>query len=187
MSRIEPRKPDPIFDPTFAGDVNTARVQSAVWRFDQAIAGANAEWGHDRLPYIVSDETRIKWWRNVDALNRAINANDPEKVTAMVDNMVKGLQKLRDEATAAGHAKSDHRTMETALPSGGVLCVVQGWPEHAHRPEPRPNVQVYSIEEIARLIDSQFSLVQKTKALFPDAKVTNARNKYADLNDEVPF
>jgi hypothetical protein len=185
-TKLAPRKPDPMFEPGFASDVNTSRVQSAVWRFDQAMAEVNTEWGHDRLPYLVSEDTRAKWWRATAALWDAVRENDPEKVTALVDNLVtNGVRRLKDEATAAGAKKSDARVMETAMPSGGVLCVVQGWPEHAHRPEPRPNVHVYTIEEIARLIDSQFSLVNKTKELFADAKVVAKRNVL--LDDEVPF
>lgn len=190
MAKLSPRKPDPIFEPTLADDVNSARVQSAVWRYDQKRASVEREWGTDRLPYLVGDDMRAKWWRAIAALEAAIRLNDPDKVTPLVDNLVdpgKGFDKLIEEAIRAGHAKLDARVMETALPSGAVLCIVQGWPEHAHRPDPRPNVQVFTIEEIARLIDTEFSLVQKTKALFPDAAVVAPRRNPVYLDDEIPF
>jgi len=67
----KPEKPDQ-WSIRSSGDWITHDImQSVLWDYDHKIIEVEKVWGVDRLPYLVSDETRRKWWRAVDALNQA--------------------------------------------------------------------------------------------------------------------
>lgn len=189
MSRrvAKPVKPDPILQPDLARDLVKSRVQSAVWDYDQAVDQVEKTWGVDRLPYIVSDATRLKWWRAVDALNEAIKDGNAEKVRSLVDNLIRGLDKLIAEAKAAGHKPLSPDIWETPMADGTTLRIVRVYPENAAHFDDGRTVRTFTIEEIARLVES-LPGITATKAHFPHAVVTKARTKTEEMiDDEIPF
>lgn len=189
MSRrvAKPVKPDAIWQPDLASDVIKARVQSAVWDYDAAINTIEKVWGVDRLPYLVSDATRQKWWRAVDALNAAIKGNDADKTRSLVDNLIRGLDKLVDEAKAAGHKPIDPEAWETPMADGSVLRIIRAYPENAARFDDGRNVRTFTIEEIARLVEGLPSITA-VKKHFPDAVVKKVRTPNEEMvDDEIPF
>jgi hypothetical protein len=169
-----------------AAGIIASRIQAAVWDFDRDICEAEKTWGVDRLPYLVSDTTRERWWRAVAALNDAIEAQDDEKVRSMVDNLRRGIARLIEEATAAGQKPLEPETWETPLPGGRVLRIVRTWPEHAAPVDKRPGVVTWSIEEVARVLDNLPAL-NAVKDTFPGAAVAAVRPSKEDPNDELPF
>lgn len=183
----KPTKPDAIWQPDLARDLVKSRVQSAVWDYDQATDKVEKVWGADRLPYLVSDPTRLKWWRAVDALNEAIKAADAEKTRSLVDNLIRGLDKLVDEAKAAGHMPLSPEIWETPLSDGTTLRIVRAYPENAAHFDDGRNVRTFTIEEIARLVEG-LPGITATKAHFPHAVVTKVRTKSEEMvDDEIPF
>lgn len=185
---VKPKKPDILFEPSLATDIMRSRVQSAVWDYDRAITALEKTWGVDRLPYLVSDETRLKWWRAVDALNRAVFANEADKVRSLVDNLIRGMNKLVEEAAAAGHKPQEADWFETPLKDGRVLRIVREWPEFATRVDDK-RIVVWSLQEVARIVEGH-SVVNAVKDAFPGAMVTEARTKQptdTELDDEIPF
>lgn len=183
----KPVKPDSIWQPDLARDLVKSRVQSAVWDYDQAIDRVEKVWGIDRLPYLVGDATRLKWWRAVDALNEAIHANDADKTRSLVDNLIRGLDKLIDEATAAGHQPLSPDIWETPMQDGTTLRIVRSYPENAAHFDDGRTVRTFTIEEIARLVEG-LPGITTTKAFFPHAVVTKVRTKSEEMvDDEIPF
>jgi len=64
-------------------------VQCALEEFDRHNWEAERIWGVDRLPSLVSIETRLCWWQGRAMLDTAIRDNNAIMVTALVENMVK--------------------------------------------------------------------------------------------------
>ena len=188
MKRVmKPKKPDALFEPTLATDIKRTRVQSAVWDYDRAIVEAEKIWGVDRLPMLVDQEMRAKWWRNVEALNQAITANDDEKVRAIVPNLIKGIGKMIEMASLSGHGPIEYEAWETPM-GDKILRITRAWPEYADRVDPRPGVVTYSIEAVARILQDRASVVNKVLEAFPGAQVKAVRSKLEEeLNDEIPF
>ena len=131
-------------------------------------------------------ETRLKWWRAVDALNAASAAGDAQKVQALCANLTKGLARLIEEAQALGHAPLEPDVWETPLPDGRKLRIVRTWPERAQKVEPEDGVVTYTLEEVGRLLNSK-SILGAIKTAWPGATVTEVRAKAGDLNDDIPF
>jgi len=186
-SQPKPVKPEPWRIQTGADFIVHDRIQSAVWDFDKAITQAEKIWGVDRLPYVVSDATRQRWWRAMDAFNGAIFNGDWEGVRAMSNNLVKGVARLVEEAEALGASPLDAKVIEARMPSGRVLRIVQAWPAGAVRVESNPDVLIWTVDEVARLVESQ-RMVDKVKEIWPGAEVTRIRSKIGEeINDDIPF
>ena len=165
----KPSKPDALLDSGMVQDIKRSRIQSILWNYDRAITEAEEIWGTDRLPYLVGEELRLKWWRNVEALNKAISENDVDTVEARVTGMIKGISRLIEEAKAAGQKPLEPQTWETPM-GDKVLRIVKAWPAHSDQVDKRPNVLTYSIEEVARIINARENeLVNKIKEQWPGA------------------
>lgn len=191
MSRLKDR-PQPVKPERWRIQTGTDwivhdRIQSAVWDFDRAITEAEKVWGVDRLPYVVSDATRQRWWRAMDAFNEAIHNGDWERTRIMADNLVKGVARLVEEAEGLGASPLDPKVIEAKMPSGRVLRIVQAWPVNAVRVESEPDVLTWTVDEVARLVESQ-RMVDKVKEIWPGAEVTRIRSKIGEeINDDIPF
>jgi len=189
----KPLKQDRLLEPAIVSNIKAQRVQSAAWDFDRAVTEAEAVWGVDRLPYLVSDQTRQKWWRAINAFNEAIQRNDPDETRRIADSLIRGIDKLIDEAKAAGYDAIKGESLETPLPGGRVLCIVSSWPEYAAPPDPRGDLVVtWSLEEVARMVEAS-SMVNKVKTQWPGSRITQAvavgaaESLTEELNDDIPF
>lgn len=191
MSRLKDR-PQPVKPERWRIQTGTDwiihdRIQSAVWDFDKAITEVERTWGVDRLPYIVSDATRQRWWRAMDAFSQAIFDGDWERTRTMADNLVKGIARLVEEAQALGATPLDPKVIEARMPSGRVLRIVQAWPKNAARVESEPDVLTWTVDEVARLVESQ-RMANEVKEIWPGAEVTRVRSKIGEeINDDIPF
>ena len=189
----KPLKQDHLLEPAIVSNIKAQRVQSAAWDFDRAVTEAEAVWGVDRLPYLVSDQTRQKWWRAINAFNEAIGRNDPDETRRIADSLIRGLDSLGFEALTVGYGPIASDVLETPLPGGRVLRIVSSWPEYAAPPDPRGDLVVtWSLEEVARMVEAS-SMVNKVKTQWPGARITQAVAAAAtemnrkDMNDEIPF
>lgn len=182
-----PKKPDGWWEPGLAADIVRARVQSAVWDFDRVIAETEKVWGHDRLPYIVSADTRARWWRAVDALNEAIKANDADRTKALVENLIRGVGRMVEEAKAAGHAPLEPDVWTGRFKNGRTFRIVRSYPEHAARFD--DDTPTFSLEEVGRILDDHYHAVVRVKEQWPGATVLDKpRSPIAEeLNDDIPF
>ncbi len=183
----KPEKPDQ-WSIRSSGDWITHDImQSVLWDYDHKIIEVEKVWGVDRLPYLVSDETRRKWWRAVDALNQAIHDGDADKVRRLVDNLVIGIDRLVVEAQGLGAHPLAADIWQTPLEDGRTLQIVRTWPERAYRADKDPNVVTYTLEEIGRLVAS-LPLLNAVKKQWPGATVEKPISPLSkELNDDIPF
>ena len=162
-------------------------MQSALWDYDRKIVEAEKVWGIDRLPYIVSDATRQRWWRAIDALNLAINDGKADKVRVLVDNLIVGIDRLIAEAQERGAQPLEPDVWETPIDGGRTLRIVKTWPERAYKVEADPFILTYTLEEIGRLVTSM-PLLNAVKKEWPGATVEKPVSPLSkELNDEIPF
>lgn len=188
----KPRKPDHLLGADLVANVEAQRVQSAVWDYDQAVRRLEDRWGVDRLPYLVGDEMRLRWWSAVDKLNAAIRSGDSGEVRKRVDICLRGLDALEQAAIGAGAKPLEVDAWETPLDDGRVLRVVRH--DHMARKATETaadgrQVIVWSLSEVGRVIGS-YGAINAIKDMVPEASVTAVRTRTPleeELNDELPF
>jgi hypothetical protein len=102
--------------------------------------------------------------------------------------MIRGWEKLDDEATERGHQPLSPDIWTYSTPDGFKIAVARSDAEAMKgiREDKRlAACAVYSLSEIALIMKSQ-TLLNQTKAVFPEATVKSVSNKSLP-DDEIPF
>ena len=159
---------------------------------DQVACEMEQKWGVGRLRLLIDDNLRRRFDEQADLFNAALDAADVKGVTRHGDGMKRGWLALDQAAGDAGQLPLSPEVWEVKGPDG-VIAIVRTNPEaHAIVREGRA-VEVWTLDEIARIIVKFRDGVGTVKRLFPGAQVTDVREhtiKYAhlataDLHEEM--
>lgn len=146
---------------------------------DQTAAEMEAKWGADRLRLLVSPELREKFDRQRYLLNQAVWGGELEDVRRESQRMVRAYIALDTAATQAGAEPLTPMCWEIGLEDGTVAAIVpDNARAHLVRAEGRA-ISIYTLEEIARLLQGFPSLV-KAKLSFPGAEIVAVRRSIDD-------
>jgi hypothetical protein len=164
-----------------------------VWRsrmagaLDTLVAGLEREWGFDRLPRLVSPETRERFVSAQDMHRQATMAGeDMAELDAM---MMRAWRALEAEARAGGYEPlpGPLLTVQADEPERGTICICQD-DTHAQAVLARAkaegwNAEAWTVEEVGRVLKGA-SPIAEIKAAFPKAKVVR---KGQLIEDEIPI
>ena len=172
-----------------SSDRVSQKIQAAITELDICVSGFEKRWGIDRLQELVSAETQQKYWRQVDKLDAAIEANDADLVIKYAAGMMRAYTAMQSEARNRGHDELQGTWFECETPDGRVLIVAPSFAESHKAARERPDALVYSIDEVASIIckDKTGRFANAVKEVFPVATVESVRQVKDDLNDEIPF
>ncbi len=177
--------PDPSRDPMAPPDYVIRAVLDGL---DQMASEMERKWGVDRLRLLVSDLLRVKFDAQTGRLDAAIEADRVQYIQAQAEAMKRAWLALDAAATEAGHPPLSPEVWECTLPSTGeVVSMVRTEAEAHHVCR---DGRVFTLDEIARLIDGLPEAVLEAKRIFPGATVTDVRpRKPIDWKkgDEIPF
>lgn len=139
------------------------RIQQIIEQLDQVVIGYEKNWGVDRLPKLVSKELYDKWVKQCEKLDAAIQDGHLPLVEELAQGCVRGLSVLEADARKLGYKPHDAPTAWTCAMPGGRVLVVAGnqddaalWQANA---KPEDKFVIWTIQEIANVIDSDHDLV----------------------------
>lgn len=151
---------------------------------DLTAAEMETKWGADRLRLLVGPELRTKFDRQRYLFNQAIWHGELEDVRRESGRMINAWLALDAAATAAGKTKLSSAVWEITLTNGTVAALVQDATAARQVVADGRRVNVYTLEEIARLLDG-FPEIAKVHAAFPGATVTAVRRSIEDPLDAI--
>lgn len=153
-------------------------IQAIVDGVDQVAADAEAVWGVDRLELLVDDDLRLRFRRQWQRFNEAIAARDPERVRQTGEGMKRAWAALCAAAVEAKALPLHEDIWEVKLGSGRIVAFCKSLPEAFAVYRSGRYVEVWTAEEVARLIDKlpELSMAKQT---FPGAMVVSAKAKGA--------
>ena len=168
---------------------NLVKIQAAITELDACVTGYEKRFGIDRLPELVSIETQVKYWSQVDKLDAAIDSDDADLVIKYAAGMQRAFKAMEIEARDRGHDELTGDWFECTTKDGRVVIVASSFAESHKAARERPDALVYSIDEIAALLGSESvtNVANKVKELFPVATVVDVNSTKVNLNDEIPF
>lgn len=145
------------------------------------------KWGVDRLPLLVSDQLRAAFYQQKDLLDEALTSGDLALIDIQVGGMKRAWEALDQAATQSGQPILSADIWEVKLPvSGRVVAFVKTSAEA--QAIARPDLETWTVSEIAQLIDGMDENVRAVKQLFPGAEVTAIKKKETpSQTDEKPF
>jgi hypothetical protein len=155
-----------------------ATLQAIFEGVDQARQDAEAEWGAARLPLLVDDELRAKLYRQKVRWSEAYQAawaaemltrDHLDAVTKAAGGMKRAWTALAEAAVEAGHRPLKPDVWEVMLADGSVAAIVRTSDEAANVIASGRQVAVYSLTEIANIIDALPEALKVAKVVFPGA------------------
>jgi hypothetical protein len=164
------------------------RIRSMVDGLDQVALAMERKWGLDRLRFLVSDFLRAKFDEQKDRLDAALQSGEERFVAAQVEGMRRAWQALDRAAHEAGASPLAPQVWECVLPSTGEITSLVRSAEEAHHVAREG--RVFTVAEIALLIEALGDGVLTIKKKFPGAAVTGIRHKPPpdwERGDEIPF
>ena len=169
----------------------TPKANQFIESVDHVASELELKWGAGRLRLLVNETMRAKFDRQLAKFNDAVWSYDDRKIEKHSQAMRRAWQALDKEAEATGAEPLDPEIFETALQDGTVIAICRNNAEayvaaRRFKAEGR-DVNVWSIDEVGRMIASVPSLVD-IKRHFPGATVKNFKTAvHKDFDDVVPF
>lgn len=177
-----------------------ATLQAYLDGVDTTAKNAEAEWGVDRLPGLVDPELRARFYRQRVKWQEALTAAwDAKMLTRdMLDAvaqksaaMQRAWAALEDAASVAGHRPIGAEVWEARLKDGSVAAVVRTNAEAAKVLADGRHLSVWTLAEIANVIDALPAALGMAKTVFPGAKfvapAVGGDRSWARHGDQIPF
>jgi hypothetical protein len=173
-----------------------ATLQAIFEGVDQARAEAEREWGAERLPALVDDELRAKFRRQQTRWSTAyqdawaapiLTRSHLDAVTSAAGGMKRAWAALTAAACEAGHRPLHPDVWETTLADGTVVAVVRTNDEAAHVVASGRQVAVYTLAEVANVIDALPAALRMAKVVWPGARVMPPKMPLPPGGDAIPF
>lgn len=156
---------------------------------DEAAAAMERKWGVDRLPLLVSPETRARFQAAHDMRNGEWEFATPERREALDAMMVRAWATLDAEAVQRGAEVLPPAIYEVPLEGcPGAVAAICLDDHHAQAVQLRAKaegrtVTAWTLAEVARVVHAN-SIVNQIKHIFPAAEVRRAG---PIPEDEIPF
>ncbi len=185
MTRARSRSPvaavDPARDPMAPSDYVICAI------LDRAAHEMERKWGVGRLRLLVSDLLRAKLGAQKDKLDAAIETNRERCVRAQAEGMKRAWAALDHAATEDGHTPLSPEVWECVLPGSGEVVSITRTEAEAHHV--CRECRVFTLDEIAILIEALGETVIEVKRVFPGASVQRIAKPAIDWEkgDELPF
>lgn len=192
MSRFKRPIPDDLMDPTCYGDNTADAIHHALVPLDKMVSDFETVWGPSRLIELASPEMAAKFGSAKARLDAAVMAVDAQEVTKRVGVLMRGYTALVKHAQANGHKPMAPQTFSITSPQGNKYVFAKNNNDAHLAAKISENARVYSIEEIACILDS-FEATKFTNAAkehFPGATVTAVNTKPPPdwkEGDEMPW
>lgn len=184
MTRMA-RKLDPITE-TMAPVAY--RIQAMAEGLDQVAYAMERKWGVGRLRLLVPDLLRAKFDEQKDRLDAALRSGEEEYVATQAEGMRRAWAALDRAAHEAGASTVAPQVWECVLPSSGEIISLVRSEEDAHHVAREG--RVFTLAEVALLIEALGDGVLDVKQRFPGTTVTGIRRKAPvdwERGDDIPF
>ena len=159
--------------------------QEAIDDAQMAAVEMERKWGRGRLRLLVDAELREKFDRQRYLFSNAIWKGELPDVQREAKRMVAAYRALDRRATETGMVTLPATVWEVALSDGAVAVIVKE-PELAYQWADGRRANVYTLEEIGRLIEG-FPMLAKVKEAFPGATVERIGDEILDPLADVRF
>ena len=191
------RKPDStgmrrLLGTKVTSEASYRKIQNSLTEHDRVVSEYERKWGIDRLPMLVDEALRDRYWQQMDRLNAAIEKEDPIDVEEQVAVTIRAYAALEHKATELGGRQIEQIAWTAAMKDGGVIALVRNRHDVPEMKKEMPDALVYCIEEVAAIVNAWSAdnkLVEKTRSIFADmgATVTDVKTSKEILDDDIPF
>ena len=175
------------FDTSFFAQLDYEAVDYEICRcvqkIDEVSKDYEARWGVERLPELVSHQTKNKWDTQWKKLQNAIDQKNLHDVATQTMGCIRAWDFLEKEAIKNGHKQKAPDYYEARHPDSGNVYRICTNNNNASQSFEK-NVYVYTMEEVVRILESSH-FINKTKKLFQGAKLTSIEKAEYNYEDDI--
>ncbi len=148
-------------------------IQRHLDKLDQVAIDFESRWGIGRLEKLAPYDLAKKWNAQQMKLRSAIMNRNETEVAALVTGTIKGWGVLEGAATEQGEKPIDPEYWEIELDSGFKMRVTRNNSQASalHKSENK-GIVIFTLSELARLVEARYKDVFDCKKEFPEAQVT---------------
>jgi hypothetical protein len=133
---------------------------------------ADQRWGLDRLAELVSEETRLKYWRQIHRCRLAYQSRDVESYRSAVGGMMRAYDALEKEAESGGAEPLHEDVLEGQREDGSVFAVAANADSAWAYSQQRVEVDVWTLDELAVILAAPvFTQAIRLKRAMPGTEV----------------
>ena len=161
-------------------------IEMELHRLDCVACEMEAKWGIGNLYEWSGNEMKEKWDSQKKKLATAVEKEDYHEVCKFTNGTIRGWFKLEEMAIENGHKEKCPEYMEIKLDSGFKLRVARSSSEARMITE--EGTYVWSLKEIASLIEKDYTLINKIKSDMNGlghVEVSKVKKDFVD--DEIPW
>ena len=162
---------------------------AALNKLDATARAMERKWGAARLPSLVDDGLAARFYNQHRKVAEASRDHRDRDTITEAGKMLTAWQYLDGEATRLG-AEPIHPSVWEVVSDGNVIAIVRDEDEAAAVDPGGRYVTVYTLAEIARLLEAN-PTVAAIKERFPGARVVEPRTRPPDTfwerGDDIPF
>ena len=164
-------------------------IRAAIAGVDEVAVAMESKWGVGQLTRQVaaaSPQLAARFERQKRKFDDAIVTHGEKEILQHSEAMKRGWQMLDKFAIEHGRKPLNSDVWELKLDDGTVVAICK----HAcHVANIADGREVWSLDELATMIEAQPALIRKTKQRFPGAVVTGVRDTTYDWSkgDDIPF
>lgn len=156
-------------------------IRAMIETVDERARDCNRRWGHNRLAHLVPLDwlerfrsQKRKWETACFECAGSPQPEDRATVRKHGEAMLRAFDKLEEIAVAAGHLPTAPAHWEFELSNGTPVILVRDRHEMGQVDAKGRAVQIWSLEEIAGIVE-KFPALIATKDAFPGAEVVQMR------------
>jgi len=186
----EPKKSSSMYEPIpdMYNHAGKSQIINAALRSLDAVArDAEVRWGIGKLESLADPELAARFEQARVRLNTALHGDDVNAVVDRCKDMIKGWKILEKRVSAAGHKPQEFRVWYHKGDAGQKYAFIQ---DAADAKFVDSDAIPYTMDDIARLIDTKYPLVNQVKEMWPGSVVESVKptkTKNEELNDDLPF
>jgi hypothetical protein len=176
---------------------DAATLQAYAAGVDEVARKMERKWGLDRLPMLVDDELRAKFWRQhvkwYDTLaycwgEKTLTRAEIDEAIARCEAMKRAWLVLDAQAVAGGHSPQAEGVYEVRLKNGSVAALCVSTAAASQAIHDGRWMTVWTLEEIGNVIDVMPELIRQAKHEWPGITVLPCkRAPIPEFNDGIPF
>lgn len=166
-------------------EMNETQLEIKRWvaRLDQVAIEYEAKWSIGFLQKNCSKDFQAKWQRQNEKLQDALLAQDIRTVQDLAEGTIRAWGALEKDVLAQGIEPPENDVWEIELDDGFKFAVTKT--SYNARKESKEGLTVFSLEEVARMVQAQYNDVFKVKQKFDGAELKAVNRSHSD--DILPF
>ena len=177
---------------TSLAETPVSPIDALCKKLDECAYDMETRWGRGVLQSLCTSETSAKWCRVSNKVDTAIQGGDYDTVKSSTESLIRGWKKMEEEAISMGYSTKMHgQVWFVCSPEAEgieyIVCKNELDSARMAALYPAKASSIYTLKDIARMIDAQSVTKMPKKEREYFTKVNEKMTTEEFLSDSIPL